>query len=176
MKKTIAVPEGVTVEKHGSLIVVTGPKGSLERQLSSPMVEISIHGNEISVESKGSRRRVQAMTGTFASHIRNMIIGVQSGYEARMKVVYSHFPMKLKVESGRLVIQNFMGERSSRTVEIPEGVAVEAKKEEVIVSGPSKEAVGQTAGRIEGAATVRGFDRRIFQDGIHLVQKAREAS
>ena len=49
---------------------------------------------------------------------------------------------------------------------------VELKKDIVIVSGNDKEEVGQAAALIEQTAKVRGYDRRVFQDGIHLIQKA----
>ena len=52
------------------------------------------------------------MVGTLASHINNMIVGVTNGFEYRMKVVYSHFPIQLKVASDELIINNFLGERS----------------------------------------------------------------
>jgi large subunit ribosomal protein L6 len=47
------------------------------------------------------------MIGTFSSHINNMMKGVTQGFEYRMKVVYSHFPMQLKVEGKKLFIGNF---------------------------------------------------------------------
>ena len=171
MEKTIDIPEGVTVEKQGSMLVVKGPKGSLQMELEDPLVSLEISGNSVKFKSKNTRRKVLALTGTFAAHTRNMILGVTRGYEARMKVIYSHFPMKIKVEGSSLVIQNFMGGRSSRSVNIIEGVKIDVKKDDITVSGIDREAVGQTAGRIEQAVKVKGFDRRVFQDGIHLVQK-----
>lgn len=173
MEKTIPIPEGITAEKKGAFLKVTGPKGSLQRAFSDPVIDWSIQDNAISIHSTNERRKTHALVGTVASHTRNMITGVEKGFEARLKAVYSHFPMKIKVEGSQLLIQNFMGERSSRIVEILEGVTVDVKKDDVIVSGINKEDVGQTAGRIEQVSKVTGFDRRVFQDGIHLVTKTR---
>ena len=53
------------------------------------------------------------------------------------------------------------------------GVEVKIQnKTEVIVSGIDKEAVGQTAANIERSTTVKKRDRRVFQDGIYLIEKA----
>ena len=106
-----------------------------------------------------------------ASHISNMIAGVTKGYEYKMKVVYSHFPIQLKAASDELVINNFLGERKSRSAKILAGTKVEIGKDEVLIKGINKESVGQTMANIEQATRVRGFDIRIFQDGIYLVEK-----
>lgn len=171
MEKTIEIPEGVNLEKKANLLEVTGPKGTLSRELSDPKVSWEIKDNKVIVKSKSDNKRTIALTGTFASHIQNMVLGVTKGFEARLKVIYSHFPMKLKLEGNELVVQNFMGGRAPKKAQVIENVKVEVKKDEIIVTGINKEDVGQTAGRIEQVTTVRGFDRRVFQDGIHLVSK-----
>ncbi|MBI4021032.1 MAG: 50S ribosomal protein L6 [Candidatus Aenigmarchaeota archaeon] len=175
MEKSIPIPEGVTVEQQGTILTVTGPKGTLTRTFEASGVTLAVAGAEVKITSASDRRKTRALTGTTAAHVRNMIQGVQTGYEARLKAIFSHFPIKVKVEGNRVVVQNFLGERDSRTVGILEGVTVDAKKEEIIITGIDRERVGQTAGRIERIAKVKGFDRRIFQDGIHLIQKARPA-
>ena len=102
-----------------------------------------------------------------------MITGVTQGWEARLKIVYSHFPMKLTVEGDRLRIGNFLGERRDRTARLRGEVKVELKKDVVVVTGSDREEVGQAAATIELTAKVKGHDRRVFQDGIHLIQKTR---
>jgi len=111
------------------------------------------------------------MVGTLAAHISNMIVGVTKGYEYKMKVVYSHFPIQLKSASDELVINNFLGERKSRSAKVLDGAKIEIGKDEVMVKGIDKERVGQTMANIEQATRVRGFDIRVFQDGIYLVEK-----
>ncbi len=173
MKKEVRVPEGIKAEKKGSALSVMGPKGTLEREFSSPGIAWKLEESTITLESRNDRRRNLALLGTFAAHMRNMMLGTDKGFEARLKAVYSHFPMKIKVEGNELLIQNFMGERTTRKAAISEGVRVDVKKDDIVVSGADRESVGQTAGRIEKAAKVSGFDRRVFQDGIHLTMKSR---
>ncbi|MDY6777767.1 MAG: 50S ribosomal protein L6, partial [Candidatus Nanohaloarchaea archaeon] len=114
------------------------------------------------------RRNDRAVFGTYVSHVQNMIEGVQEGYEYRLKTVYAHFPMSVKVEGDQVVIQNFIGERAPRRVDVMDNVDVEVNDDEVVVTGPSKERVSQTAARIEQACTKGSRDPRKFQDGVYL--------
>ena len=106
-----------------------------------------------------------------AAHIKNMIRGVTSGFEYKMKTVYSHFPIKTSVEGNDFVIQNFLGERYARKASILEGVKVVVKGDDITVTGIDKEKVGQTVANIERATKVRNRDIRVFQDGVYLINK-----
>jgi large subunit ribosomal protein L6 len=169
--RQIEVPEGVSVAVDGNTVSVKGPKGELSRILSYPELEIRKEDSYLVVNSRLDRKRQRAMVGTLAAHIGNMIAGVTKGYEYRMKVVYSHFPIQLKIASDELVINNFLGERKARSAKILPGTKVDIGKDEVVVTGINKEHVGQTMANIEQATRVRGFDIRVFQDGIYLVDK-----
>jgi len=169
--RSVEIPEGVAVSVDGNTVTVTGPKGEISRRLSYPEIEIRKEDSQVIVNSRLDRKRQRAMVGTLAAHISNMIAGVTRGYEYKMKVVYSHFPIQLKAAPGELVINNFLGERKPRSAKILPGANVEIGKDEVVIKGISKELVGQTMANIEQATRVRGFDIRIFQDGIYLVDK-----
>ena len=169
--RQVEIPEGVAVTVDGNIITVKGPKGEISRQLSYPEIEIRKEESHLVVNSRLDRKRQRAMVGTLAAHIRNMIKGVTEGYEYKMKVVYSHFPIQLKAASDELIINNFLGERKPRSAKILPGAKVNLGKDEVVITGIDKERVGQTMANIEQATRVRGFDIRIFQDGIYLVDK-----
>lgn len=169
--RQIEIPEGVDVSVEGSQVTVKGPKGNLSRRLSYPEIEIKKEDSYLVVNSRLDRKQQRAMVGTLAAHASNMIAGVTKGFEYKMKVVYSHFPIQLKAASGELVISNFLGERKSRSARILDGVKVDVLKDEVVVTGIDKENVGQTMANIEQATRVRGFDIRVFQDGVYLVEK-----
>ena len=171
MEKTVQIPEGVTVALEGRILHVTGPRGELKRDVRGSPVKIEISKEKVLVSSENDRRKIKAHTGTWASHIRNMINGVTKGYEAKLKIVYSHFPMKFSVNGSDIVLANFLGERKDRSVKVKGDVKVELKKDVVVVTGNDKEEVGQAAAVIELMAKVRGFDKRVFQDGIHLTHK-----
>ncbi|MDK2825398.1 LSU ribosomal protein L6P [Methanolobus vulcani] len=171
IKKTITIPEGVTVTMQGRLLSVTGPKGKIERNFWYPDVKVEVVGSEVIVDSTVMKKTQKAMVGTFASHITNMVKGVTEGFEYRMKVVYSHFPMQIKVEGDRLMIGNFLGEKKPRSAKILGETKVKASGDEVVVTGNNKEDVGQTAANIEQTTRIKRFDPRVFQDGIYTVEK-----
>jgi large subunit ribosomal protein L6 len=169
--RQIEIPEGVEVEVIDSTVTVKGPKGELSRKLWYPGIDIIKEESHLFVNSKLDRKRQRAMVGTLAAHIGNMIAGVTAGFEYKMKVVYSHFPIQLKSGKNELIISNFLGERKSRSAKIVGGTKVDFGKDEVTLSGIDKEKVGQTMANIEQATRVKGFDIRVFQDGIYLVEK-----
>ncbi len=170
-KTIIEVPEDVTVTFQDRTLSATGPKGKNERQFWYPGVKIEVIDSEVIVDTTATKKNQKAMVGTFASHISNMIKGVNEGFEYRMKVVYAHFPMQLKVEGKQLMISNFLGEKKSRSANILGETTVKNKADDVIVTGINKEDVGQTAANIEQATKIKGFDSRVFQDGIYIVEK-----
>ena len=109
--------------------------------------------------------------GTFRSHITNMIIGVTAGFEYKMKIVYSHFPVKTSVKGDKFVIENFLGEKYPRSASILGDTKISTKGDEVVLTGSDKEHVGQTAANIEQITRIKGYDPRVFQDGIYITQK-----
>jgi large subunit ribosomal protein L6 len=100
-----------------------------------------------------------------------MFRGVTDGYEYRMKVVYSHFPIQLKLQGNKLEIANFLGEKKARHARIEQGVTVKVGNDEVVLTGIDRELVGTTAANIEHATHIRDRDPRVFQDGIYMVQR-----
>lgn len=169
--RQIEVPDGVDITVDGTMVNVKGPKGQLSRRLYYPYIEFRKEDSHLIVTSKLDRKQQRAMVGTLEAHIQNMIAGVTQGFEYRMKAVYSHFPIQLKANPGELVINNFLGERRARSAKILDGVNVQVNKDELVITGIDKENVGQTMANIEQATRVRGFDIRVFQDGVYLVEK-----
>ena len=83
-----------------------------------------------------------------------------------------HFPITTKIEGNEFIIKNFLGERKDRKAKILPGVEVKVDGEMITLEGSDKEKTGQTAANIEQATKVRNKDRRIFQDGIFMLEKA----
>ncbi len=171
-KRTVAIPEGVNVAITNTNVSVSGPLGSLQRDLWYPGIRIKKADSEILIETDKQRREQLAMLGTFESHLKNMITGVTKGYEYKMKVVYSHFPIQLKAEGNQLFIGNFLGEKKTRKANILGNTKVAIKGDQVIINGINKEEVGQTTANIQQATKIRRFDPRVFQDGVYLVEKS----
>lgn len=169
LKETIAIPDDVTATLENNILKIKGEKGEISRTFSHPKIDLKLNGNILEIHSTNVRRKEKALIGTFKAHIKNMIKGVTEGFEYNMKTVFSHFPIKTTVEEKYFIIQNFLGERSPRKAKILDGVTVEAKGENIKITGIDKEKVGQTVANIERATRVKNRDVRVFQDGVYLV-------
>jgi large subunit ribosomal protein L6 len=172
IESTIAVPGAVTVIKDGDTVKVKGPKGELSRNFAHPRVIVSVEGNKVDISCTYPRTKDKAMVGTFVAHINNMIKGVTVGFSYGLKVVFSHFPMKVTVKGDVVEINNYMGGHAPRQAKILGGCKVTVKGADITVEGISIEACGQTAANLEKATSRLGFDKRTFQDGIYIVHKS----
>lgn len=169
--RKVNIPEGVTVRIEGNIVKVTGPKGMLMREMHYPKVSLAIADKEMTISTESGRKKILAICGTFAAHLQNMCTGVTKGYQYRMRVVYSHFPIQLKLAGDRIEVGNFLGEKRSRFARIEKDVKVALGSDEVTVSGIDKEAVGKTAANIEHATRIRERDPRVFQDGVYMIER-----
>jgi large subunit ribosomal protein L6 len=174
IEEKVEIPQGVKVKVEGSKVTVSGKAGQLSRDFSHPKVKIGLIEDNVTISCEYPKVKEKAAVGTFTSHIQNMIDGVMGGFEYHMKVVYSHFPMKATVKGDKVVIENFLGEKSPRHANIVGKTKITIKGAEVVLHNIDVEAVGQTAANIERACKIRNFDPRVFQDGIYIVEKARK--
>ena len=172
IEHAIDLPEGVSAAIADGVLTVKGPKGEVSRAFQSSRVQLLQDGAGLMVRIDLARRKEKALAGTWNAHIKNMVKGVTDGFSYTLRCFYSHFPMTMKVEGSEFVVNNYFGERVPRRADILSGVDVRVEnKTDVIVSGIDKEAVGQTAANIERSTTVKNRDRRVFQDGIYLINK-----
>lgn len=172
IREDVEVPEGVEVKLSGKMIEASGPKGKLAYKFDVPGVELKTEGQKILVEALFQRRKHRAAVGMIRARLANMFKGVTTGFAYKLRVVYSHFPITIKVEGKRVLIQNFLGERAPRVAKIVGDVGVEVKGDEIIVQGINRNEVGQTAFNIEQATFIRHRDPRVFQDGCYIVERA----
>ena len=171
ISKTIQVPDNVEFSMDGKKISFKGVKGSLSRDFSYAPIAIEGEGKSIRVWAKWPRKKEAALVGTVYSHIQNMITGVTKGYSYKLKIVFSHFPISVKVQDKTVLIENFTGERRARVVKTIGDVKIKVEAEDVIVEGINLEDVGQTAANIEQATRVRRKDPRVFLDGIYVYER-----
>ncbi|MFB6119091.1 50S ribosomal protein L6 [Halosegnis sp.] len=168
---TVDVPEEVTASIDHLDLTVEGPEGSVTRRLWYPNVTVAVEDGAVHIRATETDAKTNATVGTFESHVENMLHGVTEGWEYTMEVFYSHFPMQVNVEDEEVVIENFLGEKAPRRTPIHGDTEVQVDGEEVTLSGPSIEDVGQTAADIEQLTRVSGKDTRVFQDGVYITNK-----
>lgn len=173
VERTIEIPQDVKAQLDGGLVNITGPKGSLQENLSHLPVKISLQKNRFSVMATWPKKREYSMVGTAASCIKNMIKGVTEGFQYKLKKVHAHFPMtvKIKEDTRTILIENFMGEKSPRRAKIIGETSVKVSGEDVIVEGINLKDVSQTASNMELATKIKNKDQRVFLDGIYVFEK-----
>ncbi|MFH1290143.1 MAG: 50S ribosomal protein L6 [Nanoarchaeota archaeon] len=176
MSEKIEIPEGVSCSYESGKLTCRKDSAELSREIKIPQTQVKVGNNEIVLQcGKGSKNQYKIIKSNIA-HIKNMFLGLQDKFVYELEAVSVHFPMTLKAEGDKLTIGNFLGEKTPRHAKILANVEVEIKGQKIKVSSSDREAAGQTAANLEKAAKLKGRDRRIFQDGIFIVEKPRRKS
>lgn len=176
-QKIIKIPDGVAVSLEGNALIVKGKKGELKKEFRHPRAKIKLEEKDIKVLTASENRKDWAIVGTWNALIKSMITGVEKEYTSSLKIIYTHFPVTLKVAGDEVHLTNFLGEKAARTARISGNARINVQKESVTVTGTDKYAVGQTAAAIERLGmNKRKKDSRIFQDGVYIVEKAHPAA
>jgi len=171
ISENVQVPDDVEVSLEGKKFTVKGPKGTLVRDFSFAPISIELNSKTICIRAEWPRKREASLVGTLRSHIQNMITGVRKGFTYKVKIVFSHFPISVKLKGKTVLIENFTGERSPRKAKIIGDVQVKIQPEDVFVQGINLEDVSQTAANIEQSTRVKRKDPRIFLDGLYVYER-----
>ncbi len=142
-KRPIAVPAKTEVTVSGGSLTVKGPKGTLQKPIHR-MVTIEVGSEGVQVSPKGSSLESRALIGTYASHLRNMITGVNTGFTKKLFIEGVGFKWEVQGKTLNLAL----GFSHPVKMAIPEGLTVVAEKGALSISGFDKELVGQFAADI----------------------------
>ena len=99
---SIKLPDGVSATIDGHNVTVAKDGKSLTREFRHPRVEVRDSADGVEVFVNLPRRKEKALAGTWAAHLNNMVRGIDSGFEYKLKAVYSHFPMTIKVQGNEM--------------------------------------------------------------------------
>jgi large subunit ribosomal protein L6 len=171
MERIIEVPKGVKVKLEGFDYEAQGPKGKVNKIFRNEYVAVEMKEKKIRIYTKREKKTDIAVVGTWASIINSSFTGVTKGFIYTMKIVYAHFPVKVTVKGNEVHLDNFLGEKSPRKVMLGPETKVTVKGDLVTVEGSDLEITGNAAARIEKMSKIKGFDPRVFQDGIYIVRK-----
>lgn len=168
----IEIPEGVEANIEGDTLTVKGSEGEDKRTFNTNNLVFEKKENKIRLGNKKSTKSEKKRIYTLVAHIKNMLKGVKEKFVYELKTVFSHFPITVEVQGNKVIIKNFLGEKVPREVEMPQGAEIEVKKEYITVKSINKEIAGQASANLEKATSVGLRDKRIFQDGIYIINKA----
>ncbi len=171
-KQPIPVPAGVKVEISGTHVKVTGPRGTLERDIR-PEIELKMEGDTIVVTPRGTSKRVYAFWGLTRTLINNMVLGVDKGFKKQL--VVEGVGYRVSVAKSTLTLN--VGYSNPVEFALPEGIAAEVDKDNVItLDGIDKELVGMTAARIRDIRKPEPYKGKgIRYVDEHIVRKVGKA-
>ena len=143
-KKPIIIPQGVSVVKTGDFYVFKGPKGELKKSFSS-YINIELQDSAVRLSLKNQiLKNSKAMLGTSIALFKNYLKGVSEGFWKKLELEGVGY--KVQADGNSLVLA--LGFTHPVKIPAPEGVTFKVEKNQITVSGPDKESVGQIAAEI----------------------------
>ena len=136
-KQEILIPAGVKVVQNGNSLSVTGPKGTLTKVFRDD-VTIVVSPKDVVLSIKRNDKFSKSLWGTYASHIKNMIKGVETPYQKKLILEGVGFKSEVKGKEFNFAL----GFSHPVIVKIPEGITATAEKNNITISGIDKELVG----------------------------------
>ncbi len=157
-KKPISIPAGVDVSVNANIITVKGAKGTLDFTFRRE-VAIATGEGQVSVEKKGSTKLAQALWGTTAKMIANMIEGVQNGFQKQLELNGVGYRMAIAGKKITLAL----GFSHPVEVIVPEGLEVTIEGNVMTVKGIDKQSVGQFAAVVRKLKPVEPYKGKGFR-------------
>lgn len=142
-KQIITIPANTTVTNNDGIFTVKGPKGELKKEFKN-LITININGSEITLVPTEDTPFTRALWGTYASHLKNMIAGVNTGYQK--KLIIEGVGFKSEASAEKLTLS--LGFSHQVFVPIPKEISVKAEKNVLTIDGIDKELVGQFANTV----------------------------
>nr|AJS12872.1 large subunit ribosomal protein L6 [uncultured archaeon] len=171
IREELEVFEGISISVANGIFTVKGAKGELQKRLHNPKIKSSITNNLVVFEAKKGTQREKRLIKAYIAHLKSIMRGVKETHTYKLRICSGHFPMTVSVKGNVFEIKNFVGETVPRTLALPEGVKVSVDGHFILVESINKEKAGQTASLIEKLTRRAAFDKRIFQDGIYVIEK-----
>ncbi len=167
----VEIPEGIECKIEDGILECKKNEKQVSRKMEILRTNVSVKERNVNFScAKANKNHIKIIKSNVA-HVKNMFTGLENEFVYKLEICHVHFPMTVKAEGDKVVISNFLGEKTNRYSKIVPGANVEIKGKEITVSGLDVDQVGQTAANLEKATKIKKKDRRIFQDGIFIVEK-----
>ena len=147
--KVIVLPAGVELTNNDNVVTVKGPKGELTREFSKD-IEIRVEGTEVTLHRPNDSKEMKTIHGTTRALLNNMVVGVSEGFKKQLEMRGVGY--RAQLQGNKLVLA--VGKSHPDEVEAPEGITFELPNPtNIVISGISKEVVGQTAAYVRSLRT-----------------------
>ncbi len=167
--KPIPVPSGIKVDVKNSKVVVTGPKGKLEREIR-PEVSIKEEDGNLVLDTIDESKKSMAMKGLTRSLVNNMVVGVGTGFQK--KLIVEGVGYRVAVEGKSLTLN--VGYSNPVNFKLPEGVSASMvdKANIVMLESIDKELLGLTAAKVREIRKPEPYKGKgIRYEDEHIVRK-----
>ena len=163
----ISIPKGVEVSINGQEVSVKGSKGTMSHTMH-PTVSVEKKDNEIVFVSSQEVGAI-AQTGTVRALLRNMMVGVSTGFQKKLELVGVGYRAAAQGKTLNLTL----GFSHPVNYPVPEGISIETPSQtEILVNGTDKQKVGQVASEIRSFRPPEPYKGKgVKYAGEHIVRK-----
>ena len=151
-KNPITIPDGVSVRIEDKLVTVTGPQGTLSREIN-PKIEVKVEGNQVVVINNNKEAQYKAYHGLYRQLIANMVEGVSKGFTRSLNVNGVGFKIN---QQGQDLVLN-IGFSHPVVIKAIPGITLSCDKTTITVKGIDKELVGQFAAKVRNIKPVEPY-------------------
>ncbi len=171
-KRPIEIPEKTEVALSDGVLTVKGPLGTLTKDVH-PQISITVEEGKVTVSPKDNTRLAKALWGTYASHVKNMLKGVNEKYSK--KLILDGVGFKMAVTGNDITLN--VGFSHPVVMSIPEGITAEIEKNQLTISGIDKEVVGQFAANVRAKKKPEPYKGKGFHydDEVILRKQGKKA-
>ncbi len=167
-KQTVIVPKGTEVKLLGTVFTAKGPKGTLTRDFPGN-ININIEGDSITFvpANEGGSPKDNSLWGTYASHVKNMVIGVNEGFTKTL--ILDGVGFKIDIAGDKLNLA--LGFSHPVVVEIPSELTVTNEKNKIIVHGMDKELVGSFTANVRSLKKPEPYKGKGFHYDDEVIRR-----
>lgn len=165
-KQQLEVPANTTVDFTGGVFTVKGPLGTLSKVFTDT-ITINIENNVVTFAPKKDDPFSRALWGTYASHVKNMLAGVNSPYVRKLILEGVGFKSEVKGTDLNLAL----GFSHPVIVAIPNGLTVTAEKNNITVTGIDKELVGAFTAKVRALKKPEPYKGKGFRYSDEVIRR-----
>lgn len=165
-KQQLEIPAKTEVSFVDGIFTVKGPLGTLSKEFKDT-ITVKIENNIVSFTPKADDPFSRALWGTYASHVKNMLAGVNAPYTKKLILEGVGFKSEVKGTDLHLAL----GFSHPVIVAIPEGLTVTAEKNNLTFTGINKEIVGQFASKIRAMKKPEPYKGKGFHYHDEVVRR-----
>ena len=164
--RILTIPAGVTIDVNDTVVTVKGPKGELSTNIDKN-IKVEVEGTELKITRKNDL--FKTVHGTANANIKNMMVGVSTGFEKKLEAVGVGY--RFTVKGKELVIN--AGYSHPVNIKVPEGITLESPSNtELFIKGIDKQAVGQFAAEVRSVREPEPYKGKgIRYSDEHIIRK-----